>query len=442
MNLKSLWKFVNTPFSFSIRSMVPGETRSHPRSPDAFLLRLLGLDRANVAGITVDEKSAMQISAVYGCVTVLSETMASLPLNLFVRGAGDSKEVAIAHPAQDLVHSKPNQEMTSYDWRAMSMGHLALRGNMYSQIVHNRGMQPITLWPLDPDRIETSRRDGNLIYIFHRPNGGRRIFDSFEILHVKGRTKNGINGLSPIDEAREAFASSIATQQYGNRVFRNDARPYGVLEHPGELTDKAHKRIKDSWNADKQGVENAGTMSILEEGMKWKETSVKPEDAQFLQKRKFDVSDIARIFRVPPHLIQDLDRATFANVEQQSIDFVVHTVTSWATRWEQALNCSLLTPMERRAGMFFKFNLNAMLRGDVSTRFEAYTKGRNWGWLSANDVRRLEDMNPLPKGIGDIYLTPLNMIPAQNAGQQTAPNERKDGRTESRTKGALNNGTH
>ena len=413
----NLWKALNQNRSlWGTAAPAAGEQRSHPRSPDALLLQLFGR-RDPDTGIEVNETTALQVSAVYACVRVLSETIAALPLSLMERKEGGIREVASDHPLNRLVHSMPNPEQTSLEWREQGMGHASLRGNFYSQIVRDNAMRPMALWPLDPDRIRVFRKDRALKYEFHRPDGGTRIFDAFEVLHIKGRSRDGIIGLSPLEEARGAVGSAIATLLYGNRVFKNDARVYGVLEHPGKLSDKAHTRLKDSWNDSHQGVENAGKLGILEEGMKFTAISIKPQDAQFLEKRKFDVQDIARIFRVPPHLIQDLERATFSNVEQQSIDFVVHTIVPWVKRWEQAMDAKLLTP-EEQVRFFFRFKVEGLLRGDIKTRFDAYAIGRMWGWLSANDVRALEDQNPLPAKQGDIYLTPLNMIPAEKATQQ------------------------
>lgn len=388
--------------------------RSHPRSPARWMLELFG-GAESAAGVRVTADTAMQVGAVYACVRVLSETVGSLPLGIFQRDANGGKTPANKHPAWKLFRMMPNPEMTPLEFIEMMVAHVALRGNAFAQIVFDNAQRPLELWPLHPDRIQIRRlKTGELTYIYQPLQGRKRIFDDFEIVHVRGLLSDGIWGMSPILVAREVFGAAIATQAYGARFFANDATPGGVLEHPGKLDDAAHERLKKSWEDHHQGSHNARRPAILEQGMKFTTMGLKPEEAQFLQTRNFHVKDIARIFRVPPHLIQDLERATFSNVEQQSTDFVVHTIRPWVTRIEQAFNCKLIRDRDRDK-FFFKFNVNALLRGDVKTRALLYRTGRQWGFLSANDIRALEDMNPLPPEVGDVYLSPLNMIPAEQS---------------------------
>jgi len=393
--------------------------RAHPRAPTKWLMELFG-GSSTASGTTVNVETSLQLSAVYACVKVLAESVAAMPLFMVRRTGKRSKEKATDHPAYRLVHEQPNPEMTSLEFREMMMGHLTLRGNAFAQIQRDRGNRPMALWPLHPDRMSIVRDNGKLFYEYRKKTAGHEIFNANEMLHIKGISSDGLLGWSPIDTVREVIGASLSAQEYGARFYANDATPGTTIEHPAALGDKAYERLQKWLKEQHGGIANAKKPAILEEGMKLVPISLKPEEAQFLETRKFGVNEIARIFRVPPHLIQDLERATFSNVEQQSIDFVVHTVRPWLVRWEQALNAKLLGTAER-GEYFFKFNEAALLRGDIKSRYEAYAIARTWGWMSANDVRELEDWNPLDGKGGDVYLSPLNMIPAENAGKAQVP---------------------
>ncbi len=231
-----------------------------------------------------------------------------------------------------------------------------------------------------------------------------------QVFHLKSLSIDGVTGLSPIAQAREAVGLSLATEEYGAKFFGNGARPGGVLEHPGILKDP--EKLRESWNKVYQGTRNSHKVAVLEEGMKYHTIGIAPEDAQFLETRKYQVNEICRIFRVPPHLVGDLERATFSNIEHQSIEFVQHTIRPWLVRWEQAISRSLLDEKERLL-YFAKFNVDGLMRGDYKSRMEGYAVGRQNGWLSANDIRGLEDLPPIPKEQGgDVYLVNGNMMTA------------------------------
>ena len=281
------------------------------------------------------------------------------------------------------------------------------------------------MWPLRPDKVTIKRINGKLYYIYQSEGLGRFEFEHIDILHVKGMSLNGVEGVSPITYAREAIGLGLAAEDFGSRFFANDARPGIVLEHPGALSDQAYKKLKKSWADKHGGLANKHKVAILEEGMKIHEIGIPPEDAQFLETRKFQVNEIARIFRIPPHMIGDLERSTFSNIEQQSLEFVIHTVRPWLVRWEQALNISLL-PGEYRQKYFIEFLVDGLLRGDIKSRYEAYSIGRQNGWLSADDIRELENMNPLPDDMGKIYLIPLNMIPINTPNIPSEPKKDKN----------------
>lgn len=289
----------------------------------------------------------------------------------------------------------------------MLQGHLCLRGNAFCFIERNAFFEPTGLIPLKPWEVEVMRRkDGTAAYRYRGD-----VLRADQVLHLRGLSSDGYIGLSPIGMMREAIGLSLATEGHGARLFSSGARPSGILEHPGSLGPEAAKSLREGFDAQNSGTKSGRTI-VLEEGMKWQAVTMTSDDAQFLETRKFQISEIARAFRVPPHMIGDLDKATFSNIEHQGIEFVQHTMRPWVVRWEQALNRTLLTEEDKAAGFYFAFSLNALQRGDMKSRYEAYAIARTWGWFNADDVRQLEDMNDLPDGKGKIYLQPLNMIEA------------------------------
>ena len=388
--------------------------------------------RPSSTGLSIDPDRSLANTAVFACVRVLSETLAGLPLPVFERKADGSKERAQGHPLYPILHDAPNAEMTAFEYRECMMGHLALWGNHYSEIVRDGYTGDVrALWPLRPDKMQLRRSDANRIeYVYRMPDGTDKVWQAQNILHVRGLGSNGIIGYSPVSIAREAVGLGLATELYGASFFGNGARPGAVLLHPGVLSDEAHSRLRKSWENRHQGLSNAQRVAILEEGMTIETIGVPPEDAQFLETRRFQVNEIARLFRVPPHMIGDLDRATFSNIEQQSIEFVVHTITPWAERIEQRLAQSLIVAVERDR-YYIEHVVDGLLRGDIQSRYEAYATGRQWGWLSANDIRQLENMNPVDGG--DIYLSPMNMVAADQGGfGYAAPPPKEEAEPETR----------
>ena len=366
------------------------------------------------SGVQVDEQTALEYSAVWSCIRVLSETVASLPLHLYRRRPDGGKERSTDHPLYNILHDAPNPETTSFYLRETLMGHLCGWGNAYAELELNRRGEVTGIWPLRPDRMKVSRQNGQLSYTYRLPKPDDQgnleaILPTERVLHIPGLGYDGVVGYSPVQMARSAIGLGIAAGEFGSRFFGNDARPGVVLEHPGEIGDEAHKRLRESWETRHQGLEASHRVAVLEEGMTLKEIGIPPEEAQFLETRKFQRSEIASIYRVPPHMIGDLERATFSNIEHQSIEFVVYSIRPWLVRWEQAMNQVLLTAAERRE-YFIEHLVDGLLRGDIGSRYAAYATGRQNGWLSANDVRQMENMNPIDDG--DVYMVPLNMIPA------------------------------
>lgn len=384
--------------------------RSTLANPEQWMIDIFG-GASTASGRNVTEDNALTNTGVYACVRVLAETIAALPLPIYQKLENGGKERASQHPLYEVLHSIPNTEMSSFTFRETLMGHLALRGNAYAEIEINRGGQVIGLWPLRPDKMEIKRANKRLLYIYTLPDGERVSLLQEQVLHIRGLGNNGIVGFSPIKLAKEAIGLGMATEEYGAKFFGSGAKPGGVLEHPGQLSENAQKGLRQSWNEMHQGLDKAHRIAVLEEGMSYKQIGMSPEDSQFLETREFQLNEIARIFRVPPHLIGDLKRATFGNIEHSSIDFVVHTIVPWLRRWEQEIYRTLFTPKERQE-YFAEFLVEGLLRGDTASRYNAYSVGRQNGWLSADDIRELENMNPLPGGQGKIYLVPMNMVPA------------------------------
>lgn len=364
------------------------------------------------SGVRVDEFRAMQTSAVYACVKILAETVASLPLHLFRKGKNGKNETADQHPLFSCLYEMPNEEMTSFEFREIMMTSLLLWGNAYARIIRRKGHVE-QLWYMKPQNVTVERdsQTGRIKYTYTDDITNQTyVYRPDQVFHIKGLSLDGVKGLSPIAQAREAVGLSLATEEYGAKFFGNGARPGGVLEHPGILKDP--EKLRESWNKVYQGTRNSHKVAVLEEGMKYHTIGIAPEDAQFLETRKYQVNEICRIFRVPPHLVGDLERATFSNIEHQSIEFVQHTIRPWLVRWEQAISRSLLDESERLI-YFAKFNVDGLLRGDYKSRMEGYAIGRQNGWLSINDIRRLEDMSLVPTDQGgDDYLVNGNMTAA------------------------------
>lgn len=374
------------------------------------------------SGKTVNERTALQTTAVYACVRILSETIASLPLHVY-RYTEGGKAKDTEHVLYTLLHDEPNPDMTSFVFRETLMSHLLIWGNAYSQILRDRSGQVIGLYPLLPDQMSVHRSEkGKLYYVYNRyeednPNfqeKGSIVLSQEEVLHIPGLGFDGLIGYSPIALAKNAVGMTLACEEYGASFFGNGANPGGVLEHPGILKDPG--KVRDSWNAVYQGTRNAHKVAVLEEGMSYKQIGIPPEEAQFLETRKFQINEIARLFRIPPHMVGDLEKSSFSNIEQQSLEFVKYTLDPWVVRFEQALKKSLLLPEEKKTH-FIKFNVDGLLRGDYQSRMNGYAIGRQNGWLSTNDIRKLEELNPIPpEEGGDLYLINGNMTKLKDAG--------------------------
>ena len=376
----------------------------------------------STAGKNVTERSAMQMTAVYSCVRVLSEAVAGLPLHLYKYTDSGGKAMALDHPLYRLLHDEPNQEMSSFVFRETLMSHLLLWGNAYAQIIRNGKGEVVALYPLMPNRMEVNRdKNGKLYYLYSTQSddaptmkGSTVYLDPSEVLHIPGLGFDGLVGYSPIAMAKNAIGLAIATEEFGAKFFANGAAPSGVLEHPGTIKDPT--KVREAWQSQFGGSSNSGKVAVLEEGMKYTPISISPEQAQFLETRKFQINEIARIFRVPPHMVGDLEKSSFSNIEQQSLEFVKYTLEPWLVRWEQSMIRSLLTPSEKQ-DYFIKFNVDGLLRGDYASRMSGYATARQNGWMSANDIRELENLDRIPaEDGGDLYLINGNMTKLADAG--------------------------
>lgn len=376
----------------------------------------------STSGKRVNERTAMQMTVVYSCVRVLSEAVAGLPLHLYQYTKEGGKEKAVKHPLYFLLHDEPNPEMSSFVFRETLMTHLLLWGNAYAQIIRNGKGEVIALYPLMPDRMEVDR-DGNgqLYYIYSvsqddvpTVKGSRVRLEQSDVLHIPGLGFDGLVGYSPIAMAKNAIGMAIACEEYGAKFFANGATPGGILEHPGTVKDPA--RVRESWTQAFGGSSNSNKVAVLEEGMKYTPISISPEQAQFLETRKFQIDEIARIFRVPPHMVGDLEKSSFSNIEQQSLEFVKYTLEPWLVSWEQSMIRSLLSAAEKEQ-YFMKFNVDGLLRGDYASRMNGYATARQNGWMSANDIRELENLDRIPaEQGGDLYLINGNMTKLEDAG--------------------------
>ena len=399
-----------------------GQARDKPvdKAADAGYSFLFG---RTTSGKPVNERTAMQTTAVYACVRILAEAVASLPLHVYEYQDDGGKKLVHDHPLYYLLHDEPNPEMTSFVFRETLMSHLLIWGNAYAQIIRDGAGRVLGLYPLLPDKMEVQRDDrGNIYYVYSRNSDENPMFKEYgniklkaeDVLHIPGLGFDGLIGYSPIAMAKNAVGMTLACEEYGASFFANGANPGGVLEHPGVLKDPS--KVRESWNSVYRGVNNAHKIAVLEEGMKYQQIGIPPEEAQFLETRKFQIKEIARLYRIPPHMVGDLDKSSFSNIEQQSLEFVKYTLDPWVIRWEQSLQRSLLLPGEK-GKYFIKLNVDGLLRGDYQSRMNGYAVGRQNGWFSANDIREMENMNPIPdEEGGNLYLVNGAMTKLADAG--------------------------
>lgn len=368
------------------------------------------------AARVVTEQTSMRLAAVYACVQLLTKTLAMTPLVLY-RRVNNGKERATDHPLYNVLRYAANSVMPSFQLKECMMLGNVLSGNGYAYIVRNMRGQTAELRYIPHNQCEPVVEKDRLIYKV-TVNGKQQNYQAEDILHIPGLGYNGIKGFSPIEVARGVIGKGLATQEFGDSFFRNGAKPSGAFEHPAKLSDEAFDRLRQSIDSEHGGVQNSNKTLILEEGMKYSPITISPEQAQFLETMKFNVSDIARIYGVPPHMVGDLDRATFSNIEHQSIEFVMYTMLPWFSRWEQYVNFKCLSAKDREDGYFSEFMLEYLLKGDSEARAKMYHMMRQDGVINADEWRAKENMNEIPGGLGQHYFINGNMVSVDNAAKQ------------------------
>lgn len=381
------------------------------------LLGLIGIDRKSNAGVDVDEEGALTSTAVWSAVTQLSQDIASLPLHYYKR-LDEGKEKYFNSPLYGLLHLQPNPEMTSMAFREAQMGQVLILGTSYAEIERDQQDRIRGLWPLLTARMEAKRMNdtGELYYKYSLPSGKIKYFAAQNILRISGFSHSGLLGYNVINKQIEAIGTSLALQEYTARFFGDNAMPPAVLEHPETLTQEAQDRLRKNWNDLYRGLDNSHRIAILEEGLKLHPFGIEPEKSQLIESRKFQVEEVARIFNMPPHMLKDLSRATFSNIEHQSLEYVIRTLRPWLVRIEQAYDTQLIEPKFQKK-YFFEHSIEGLLRGDIKTRYDAYAVAISNGWINADEVRALENLNPQPGGQGKKYYVPLNWVPKDQVAE-------------------------
>lgn len=366
-----------------------------------------GIAFGNGAGVLVTPDTALAYAAVWSCVRIITETVATLGWHI-IRNVGETRERVAGGPVDWMLNVQANPEMTAFSWRELALLHVLLNGNHYSEIERDSVGRPLALWPLQPDAVQVERppEGGGLVYRVNPGMGREYRLGPRNVLHVHGLGWDGLTGMSVIAVARRSLGAGLGMDEMGANFYKNGAHVGVALSHPGKLSDAAKDYLKSSFRDLYTGSDKAFKTIVLEEGMGLEKMSMSMVDAQFIESRKFQVSEICRWFRVPPHKVADLERATFSNIEHQAIEFVQDTILPWCRRLEQEVDVKLFGS-GRQGTLQTRLNIDTLLRGDIASRYAAYEKGRNGGWLSANDVRKLENLNPIENG--DIYLQPLNM---------------------------------
>jgi HK97 family phage portal protein len=390
---------------------------------------LAGNDVTPTGDIDATGEAAYKFTAVFGCLRVLAETFASVPIHEYKKIDDDDRERTDETGLLDILHTAPNSEMSAYNFKEMGMYQINTGGNLVCVRLKTPtlgglvGLQPLNWNFVTIERNEDTQK---IQYVYKpqgQPQSENKTYFRDEVFHVPGPSVNGINGMSPLEYASQAIKLGITYEKFGVQFFKNGANASGIFKHPGFLKDEAYKRLKENLTEHWTGLQNAGKPILAEDGLDFVPFQLKLADAELLASKKFQVEDICRVYRVPLHLVQNLDKATFSNIEQQSLEFVMYTMLPWFKRWEECINCQLLSRKQREDGYYFEFNMSALLRGDSKSMAEAFAQGRQWGWLSVNDIRRLLNLNKIPNG--DIYLQPMNMYEAGKEPPKSPPPEKK-----------------
>lgn len=399
------------------------EKRSSPPPDDDFWYSSFGLGAGSQS--YVSPEAALAITAVYACVRILAEDVGSLPLPIYRRLDGGGKQRDTSHPLYKILQIRPNKWMTKMNFWEMMIGHVALRGNAYARILRSQNQNVIELIPLHPGRMRVGQfSDGTRQYLYTDLRGMQVLYPQSEIFHLQGLSSDGLVGLSPLDIHQRTFEGAITSDDYSTTFFKNQAQPGGLLMHPKILTPTARENLKKSWQ-EMHGGANRGRVAVLEEGLEWKQVGITQKDAQWLETKKYTKTDIASIFRMPPHMIGDLERATFSNIEQQSLEYVRNTLRPWLVRVEETILRDLISEREQ-TDVFAEFIVEGLLRGDIQARYNSYSIGLNNGFLNADEVRAYENLNPIPNGSGQTFRVPLNTAPSDDPFGDDNPDPTSD----------------
>lgn len=399
-------------------SKVP--TQSNP------FLGLLKTGNESKTGVSVDEEEALSSSAVWSAVTQLSQTIGSLPLHYYVKQKDGGKKKYSESPLYNLMHLKPNSEMTAMVFREAQMAQVLLMGTSFAEVERDKLGRITGLWPLLTARMQVlrDRESTELYYKYQLHDGTYHIFHPVQILRVTGFSHSGILGYRPIDKNVETVGLNLALQEYFARFFGDGATPPAVLEHPEQMSEEAQQRLRKQWFKNYGGLSNKHRMAILEEGMKLHVFGVTPEQAQAIEARQFQIQEVCRLFNMPPHLLKELSRATYSNIYEQSLEFVIYTLRPWLVRLEQAYNVQLIESKFQKK-YFFEHSVEGLLRGDIEKRYNAYQVAIQNGWMNADEVRTLENMNPQPNGLGKKYYIPLNWSEKSKADELLMQSQQK-----------------
>ncbi len=388
------------------------EIRSSLATPEKWLVDWFQGGAETNAGVRVDEGTAVNFSAVFNAITILSGVVMQLPFQLFKRISDNDRERAIGHPAEKFGSLKVNPKMTASRFRQTAQHHLLTWGNFYAQKIYDRGGRIIELYPLRPDKMKVERRNGKTIYEYTKTDGTPYILKDWEILHLPGLGFDGIMGYSIVTLARESIGLGMAMEEYQSRFYGQGTHPGIILKHPGKMKEGTKEQLKKDMTDKYSGLGKTHKVMVIEDGMEIEQLDMKLTDAEFLASKKFTVDEIARWFNMPPHMLKNMDRATFSNIEHQSIEFVQYTMGPWFTLWEDEFSSQILG--DDWGEYYFEYIVDALLRGDTTARYEAYNKAILSGIMTPNEARRRENL-PTHKN-GDILLVPLNMIPIEKAG--------------------------
>lgn len=395
---------------------------------DPALLEMLRGGVGTASGASVTLEGAMRVAVAYRCTHLIAGVCGNLPIDVMIRVGEGERQPAKDSPLRKVLTVSPNGWQTPAEFRKMLTAHAVLRGNGYALKITSMG-RILALWPMHPDRVEVTQGDDMaLVYTYTRKNGSRLTLQAADVLHLRGLTLDGVKGLGVITHAREALGLSMQTEKAGARLFSKGVLAGGALKSPNALSPEAYDRLKQSIDEHNAGAENAHKMLILEEGLDLSPGILTADDAQFLETRQFERSDVGMFFGVPPHMYGDVSGSTSwgTGIEQQTIGFQTFTAEDWFTMWEQSLERDCLTPAERAKGVYVRINRNALVRGDIKTRWAAYVAGRQWGVLSADEVRAMEDMNPRPDGEGGEYCEPPNTAGAAGGAQDLLADDPAD----------------